>query len=171
MVSLYTIFTLLVLYQFKHFLADYPLQGKYMLGKFKPGWDFLGPLLAHVGVHGAMTLVICLCLKPYLWWLALVDMAIHFAMDRIKASPKYLGRYKAMSAAEFKDAAFILKEAESYRADPDKYADGSDELVKTYESRALAQIKSNTYFWWSLGLDQMVHHLTHYGVIYALLVL
>ena len=25
------------------------------------------------------------------------------------------------------------------------------------------------FFWWTLGLDQMVHHLTHYAIIYVLL--
>jgi uncharacterized membrane protein len=88
------VFALLLVFQAKHFLADFPLQGRYMLGKFKPGWDFLSPLLAHVSVHGLMTLAICLYVRPALWWLALVDMVAHFAMDRIKAGPKYLGRWK-----------------------------------------------------------------------------
>jgi len=25
------------------------------------------------------------------------------------------------------------------------------------------------YFWWALGLDQMIHHLTHYIVIYLII--
>lgn len=133
------IFLLLVIYQIKHFIADYPLQGKYMLGKFKPGWDFLGPLLAHVAVHGVMTFAISLAFKPHLAFkLAILDITIHFIMDRIKASPKYLGRFKPLTKETFPTA-----------TDQEK--------------------KSNTYFWWSLGLDQMVHHLTHYLLIYLLL--
>lgn len=41
-----TLFILLILFQIKHFVADYLLQGEYMLGKFKPGWSFLKPLLS-----------------------------------------------------------------------------------------------------------------------------
>jgi len=149
-----TVFALLIWFQVKHFLADYPLQGQYMLGKFKEGWDFLLPLLAHVGVHGAMTLGICLWLRPEMWWLALVDMAIHFTMDRIKAGPKWLGRFKPLTGPDFN------KYLDTY-----EHAEDADA-----RSNARQHLKGNVLFWWSLGLDQMVHHLTHYGVIYALLV-
>ncbi len=169
------IFVLLLVYQLKHFLADYPLQGKYMLGKFKPGWDFLGPLLAHVGVHGVSTLVICLVVNPLLWWLSLVDLAAHFTMDRIKASPKYLGRYKALSGGEFKEIQARIEQLEGYSSKV-PYSSGMT-VNETYKYRKLIaeeihdeklKFKHNTYFWWSLGLDQMVHHLTHYYIIYTL---
>ena len=120
--SMFELFALLAVFQAKHFVADFPLQGTWMLGKFRPGWDFVGPLAVHAGVHGAMTLAVALFVAPQLWWLGLLDMLVHFTMDRIKAGPKYLGRWK-----------------------PD-----------------------NKYFWWSLGLDQMVHHMTHYVCIYFL---
>ena len=60
-------------------------------------------------------------------------------MDRVKASPKMLGKFKALTANEFISA--------------------TDE-----------QKLNNKYFWWSLGLglDQAVHHLTHYFIIYLL---
>jgi hypothetical protein len=90
------VFTLLLIFQAKHFIADYPLQGKYMLGKFKADWSFFLPLLAHAGVHAAFTLAIALYFKPGLWWLSLVDLVVHFCVDRIKAGPKYLGRFKDM---------------------------------------------------------------------------
>lgn len=114
-------FVLLVVFQLKHFLADFPLQGKYMLGKFKGGWDWVVPLAAHCSVHSFFT---CLILWTFnrldaLWYLSYVDFAVHFAQDRIKASPNLLGRWK-----------------------PD-----------------------NKYFWWALGQDQAVHHLTHYFII------
>lgn len=129
------IFTLLIVYQLKHFLADYPLQGRYMLGKFKPGWGFLGPLATHAGLHAGLTYLIAviylqtklgklsLDIVGLILWLTLTDFVIHFTMDRIKAGPKYLGRFKDMM---------------------------------------------KPYFWWSLGLDQMVHHLTHYYLIWRL---
>lgn len=120
-----SIFVLLIVFQIKHFLADFPLQGRYMLGKFKAGWDFVWPLLAHVAVHGGLTLCIALAFGASIQLalgLALFDTVIHFVMDRIKAGPKYLGRYK-----------------------PDQ-----------------------PKFWWSLGADQAVHHMTHYAIILAL---
>lgn len=86
------IITLLIIFQFKHFLADFPLQGKYMLGKFKDkGWIL--PLASHCLVHGIMTLIIILAFNPGFWWLCLVDFILHFTMDRIKASKKLLGRF------------------------------------------------------------------------------
>lgn len=132
-----TVFVLLIVFQLKHFLADFPLQGPYMLQKFRPDWGFFLPLLAHAAVHGTFTLLITLAVTPDLWWLAIVDMAIHFTMDRIKASPRYLGRYKALTA-------------------------------KDYMAATEAEKQGNTYFWWALGFDQAVHHLTHYGLIWAL---
>ena len=115
-----TVFILLILFQIKHWICDFPLQNKYMLGKFKEsGW--VTPLLAHVGVHGAGTYIITVMFVSPLTaiGLALLDISIHFMMDRVKASPNMLGRFK-----------------------PD-----------------------NKYFWWSLGIDQGVHHLTHYAII------
>lgn len=119
---------LLVIFQFKHLAADYPLQTPYMLKKFQAeGWQI--PLAAHAGVHAAFTLAIAAVVQPSAWWVCLVDFVVHFAMDRVKASPSMLGRYKALSAAEFKTATPV-------------------------------QVVNNRYFWWSLGLDQTVHHLT-----------
>lgn len=94
-------FVLLVIYQIKHYLADFPLQRQYMLKKVSPRWDFLLPLAVHCGVHAVMTLAIVLIMKPELWWLAIVDFAVHFVMDRIKSGPKYLGRYNDISKTSF----------------------------------------------------------------------
>lgn len=94
---------LLVVFQFKHLLADYFWQTPWMLGKFKPtGWAL--PLAAHAGVHAAFTLAITVFVQPSAWWLCLVDFVVHFLVDRVKASPTMLGRFKALSAAEFKTA-------------------------------------------------------------------
>lgn len=89
-----TIFILLVLFQIKHFLADYPLQNRYMLGKFKEkGW--VAPLAAHASVHFVFTLLILVWLIPFpaAISLAAYDAFTHFGIDRVKASPKLLGRY------------------------------------------------------------------------------
>ena len=120
---MFEVFLLLIIFQLKHFLADFPLQGKYMLGKFKDGTEWILPLLAHVSVHGAFTLGIALIFNSSMWWIFLIDMIIHFTMDRIKASKNILGRFKI----------------------------------------------EDKRFWWSLGFDQAIHHLTHYFLIYLLL--
>ena len=116
-----SIFLLLVIYQLKHFICDYPLQNAYMLGKFKEsGW--VKPLLAHTGIHDIATFLIAFAFTNLFFLslsLAAFDLVVHFIMDRVKASPKMLGRF------DIKDKRF----------------------------------------WWSLGLDQMVHHLTHYAII------
>lgn len=95
------IFAGLVVFQNKHFLADYVLQNRYMLGKFRADWGFFCPLLAHAAVHAAFTFGICMVLQPQLWWLALVDGASHFVIDRIKAGPGWLGRFNDKNAAPF----------------------------------------------------------------------
>lgn len=87
-------FLLLIVFQIKHFLADFPLQFPYMLRKFRPGWDFVLPLTTHCLVHGALTLIIVLCVDWKLWWLAVFDFVTHFVMDRLKSGPRYLGRFK-----------------------------------------------------------------------------
>jgi hypothetical protein len=91
------IFILLVAFQIKHFMCDFPLQGRYMLGKFKErGW--IAPLAAHCGVHAVGTLVVLTLwsntANAALLAAAVFDFVMHFAMDRLKASPKMWGRYK-----------------------------------------------------------------------------
>lgn len=119
-----SIFILLVIFQVKHFICDFPLQREYMLKKMMPGWEFVPPLALHCSVHAVMTLMIVMVYNPALWFCALIDFATHFIMDRIKSGPKYLGRYH----------------------DRDKSG-----------------------FWNALGFDQMVHHLTHLGIIWIII--
>jgi len=159
-----SVFILLLVYQLKHFLADYPMQTSWMLGKFKEkGW--VAPLAAHAGIHAAFTLVISEYFllstrsRPSVWLpfaLAAFDFAVHFSMDRLKASPTLLGRWKPMTKVEL-IAANITATA--------VHIPGVERAVEGARKR----IRGNTYFWWTLGLDQMVHHLTHYALI-ALLV-
>ncbi len=118
-------FFLLVIYQIKHFVADFPLQREYMLRKTRPEWDFLLPLSMHCLVHASLTLLICLIFNASLWWLAIFDFVIHFLMDRLKSGPRYLGRFNNLKRSGF---------------------------------------------WNVLGLDQMVHHLTHIYIIYMIVI-
>jgi len=137
-----TVFILLAIFQVKHFLADYPLQTGYMLGKFKPSPDYIGPLHAHASVHAALTFIIVLVFSswPLAILTAIFDHTVHFLVDRLKASPKLLGRHKSLTA-------------------------------KDYPTATEKQRRGNKYFWWSLGFDQMAHHFTHYAIIYFILVM
>jgi hypothetical protein len=118
------IFGLLIIFQLKQFLADFPLQNRYMLQKTRSDWSFIPPLALHCAIHAIITLVIALLIIPSLWWLAFVDFVIHFTMDRIKAGPRYLGRFRDTNSIGF---------------------------------------------WMSFGFDQMVHHFTHYWIIWMLI--
>jgi hypothetical protein len=89
-----TIFTLLILFQIKHFICDFPLQNRYMLGKFKDYPDYIMPLLSHSAVQGFGTLLIIALHAPIFWPLAILDLVTHFFIDRIKADRKLLGRWK-----------------------------------------------------------------------------
>lgn len=145
------LFILLIIFQLKHFLADYPLQGKYMLGKFKDkGWIL--PLGAHCLVHALFTYIIAICYTTQTISIiaAVADFIIHFAMDRVKASPKMLGRFTAMTKGQMLNIVAVREHNKN----------------KEYGKDI---IRSNVFFWWSLGLDQMVHHLTHYGLIALIL--
>ena len=119
------IFVLLILFQIKHFAADYPLQTQYMLGKFKRD-DWIMPLSFHSGVHALFTLTIAITFANSLYtiiFVTITDFIIHFIMDRIKASPDLLGKWKP----------------------------------------------TDTMFWNIVGIDQMVHHFTHYFIIYIII--
>ena len=95
------IFILLLVFQVKHFVADYPLQRRYMLLKGRSGWDFVLPLSAHCGVHAFTTLLIVAFTAPDLYWLAGVDFVSHFIMDRLKSGPRYLGRFNDRDRATY----------------------------------------------------------------------
>jgi hypothetical protein len=148
--SLQLMAVLLVAFQFKHFLADYPFQTEFMLGKFKDtGW--FEPLAAHCAVHAFGTATIAYFVGapgPLMYLLPLLDFVVHFLMDRQKASPYRWGRFKALTG----DAFLKVK---------------ADAATGSYYERnaALVALRDNKLFWWSLGFDQMVHHLTHYAII------
>lgn len=96
------VFILLVVFQFKHFLCDFPLQFSFMIKrKCSPNWDFFFPLLAHALMHGIFTLITCLLIRPDLWYLAPLDVVTHFTLDRLKSGPRYLGRFNDHQKASF----------------------------------------------------------------------
>lgn len=161
------IWLLLIVYQIKHWVADYPLQGKFMLGKFLPWPKYILPLTAHAAVHGVMTFVIAMFFKPEIALaLGVFDFATHFIVDRLKASPDIGGRFKAMSKDEYVSYQERIKILSTWSVPP--ISGEVMEARKILESEFAAKMKSNVYFWWALGADQMAHHLTHYFIIWQL---
>lgn len=158
---MFLLLALLVIFQFKHYYADYKLQNEYMLGKFKEkGW--VKPLAAHCFVHASFTFVIAaITLNLYtMFALAAFDFIVHFIMDRIKASPKLLGRHKAISPEKYKQLKNDIL-VTSKVGDWEAFDQARDMFGMAMES--------NRKFWLALGIDQMVHHLTHYVIIFVIL--
>lgn len=158
------IWILLIVYQIKHFLADYLFQTPYMLGKFKKFPDFIHPLAQHASVHAGFTIIISVCSGArgdVTLGIGLLDFVAHFIVDRVKASPDMLGRFKALSTNEMRD----IIQNKTY---VERFPGTQTSLqIKQIDGERL---ESNKYFWWALGADQMAHHLTHYAII-AILVL
>jgi hypothetical protein len=98
------ILQLLIIFEIKHFIGDFPLQREYMLKKVLPGWGFFIPLATHCAVHAGLALAIILWVNPMLWWLAAIDFVVHFLMDRIKSGPNYLGRFNDKAKASYWNA-------------------------------------------------------------------
>ena len=122
--TLLSILLLYLAFRAKQFICDFVLQTDWMaLNKGKPGMEGFKPLLVHSAVHGAGTFIVALIFAPAFWWLGLVDIIVHAAVDRFKG---------------------IL----SYR--------------KGWQP-------TDRWFWWSFGLDQEAHNLTH--VAYMLVIL
>ena len=102
----------------KHVIADFFLQNSWMaIGKDqKKGWAL--PLLAHCLVHLAVAMALILIIAPRFWFVALIDFAIHIAVDRAKG---------------FCVSSFRVKQ-------------------------------EHQWFWWLIGIDQAMHHLTGFGL-------
>lgn len=165
------IYLLLIIYQIKHLLADGPLQVEFMLAKFKDK-DWAMPLAAHAGVHAGFTLLIVgiVSQNPLLTLgCAALDFSIHFTVDRIKASPKLLGRFKAMTKDDYEmhniQIDLLISANKRKTIDDVIFERKKNKLTKNFDDVK----KNNNYFWWSLLADQALHHITHYGIIFLTL--
>lgn len=128
---------LLIVFQFKHFIVDYIIQiaDPEHTRKFDIfGW--FSPLLKHASHHGLGSLAITALYLSYsnigftsiafiflIIGVLVFDTAVHFTVDRIKASPNFLGKYCYPTKEYFR----------------------------------------------SVGLDQMMHHFTHYIIIFTVM--
>jgi hypothetical protein len=83
-----TVWGLLFLYiafRLKQFTCDFILQSDWMaLTKGEKGEEGYRALFSHAATHAGGTLVIVLLMAPALWWLAVVDLLVHGAIDRLK---------------------------------------------------------------------------------------
>lgn len=88
-----TLFDLLLLYicfRIKQFAGDFLFQTDWMaLTKGKPGFTGYKALFSHTIMHGIGTMIIALIFAPGLWWLGLVDFAVHSLIDRLKGIITY----------------------------------------------------------------------------------
>lgn len=148
---------LMIFFLLKHFIADFILQTEYHLKKFLPDWGFFLPLLDHCMIHALFTAGILFLCRPDLMWLAAVDAVVHFFVDRIKAGPKYFGRFKALSGQEFMNIR-IYKETTG----------DIGSILDTNLANNAKKLRGNTLFWWSLGLDQLAHSLTYVYIIWKM---
>ena len=81
------IFFLLIVFQFKHLIADYYLQFSYMYMNKGQDKGWIMPLVHHAGIHGIFTffIVIWFVSWPLAIGLMLFDFVTHFVTDRWKA--------------------------------------------------------------------------------------
>ncbi|SFL74739.1 Protein of unknown function [Bradyrhizobium sp. NFR13] len=100
----------------KHVIADFLLQNAWMaMGKDqRTGWAL--PLLVHCAIHGVLTTLFVAAVQPKLWFIGLVDFAIHITIDRAKG----------LCVSHF------------------------------------GVTQGHRWFWWLIGIDQALHHLTDF---------
>ena len=83
------ILVLLIAFQIKHFIADYPLQFPYMYENKGKSIGWIEPLFIHSSVHAFFTAMIVFTFtgSPELMMAAIVfDLTTHFIIDRWKAT-------------------------------------------------------------------------------------
>ena len=74
-----------ILFTVKHVLADFILQTSWMWRTKDKEHGWVAPLAAHAGCHSGFTLAVTLIINPALWWLGVVDLALHATIDRSRA--------------------------------------------------------------------------------------
>ena len=98
-------------------IALAPLVGWMATGKDRrTGWAL--PLLVHCLIHGVLTTLIVIAVMPRLWFIGVIDFAIHIIVDRAKGL-----------------------------------------CVSTFNVTS-----EQVWFWWLIGIDQALHHLTGFGL-------
>jgi hypothetical protein len=82
--SVWTMTILAIVMTTKHYVADFLFQNAWIARGKECACGWFLPLTTHVLGHAILTLLIAFAVAPRLWWLALVDFAVHFTIDRGK---------------------------------------------------------------------------------------
>lgn len=87
---------LFFLFELKHFICDGLLQTRYHLGKFEPKFrQYAMPLLSHAAINAVGAALIALAYNyKVAFYICVLEIILHFIIDRVKASPKILGRWQ-----------------------------------------------------------------------------
>lgn len=86
-------YSLLLYLVIKHFLADFPLQTKWMVNH--KGRN-IHALVTHVGIHVLMSSVVLLFLKIQFWkllFLVFFEFLFHMMVDYLKVQKEFGGKY------------------------------------------------------------------------------
>jgi hypothetical protein len=84
--SLTSIVFLYLAFRAKQLTGDFLLSSWSARDKSKPfGQGGLRALSLHAGIHAACAFVVLMIFAPLFWWLAIVDFAVHFFIDKCKA--------------------------------------------------------------------------------------
>jgi hypothetical protein len=97
-VPLWSFCGLLLVFAFKHFIADFVMQTNWIARGKERSEGWFAPLAVHVCCHAVLTLAIALAVAPRLWWLALVDLVVHWVIDRAKTLTGYHGGWSVEKA-------------------------------------------------------------------------
>ena len=94
----YTLAALALVFAVKHLLAAFIFQTGWIAHGKEATAGWIVPLAAHAGIHAVLTLAIAVAVRPSLWWLAILDLVVHFAIDRGKTLAGRWGRWTASDA-------------------------------------------------------------------------
>ena len=133
------IFVLLLAFQIKQLLCDYPIQPEFLLKRFQS--SSVNGLLLYSFFHGFFTLAICLILTtasfPLAAGLALLDVGIDFVLGLTRSKSDLLARFRPLDLQEFTVASRKAK-------------------------------RQHRLYWIFFGIDQALHHMTHFSIVYIL---
>lgn len=133
------LFLMLLAFEFKQFLCDYPIHPTFILKSFQT--DNNRAFLFHAGIHALLTLAICLIFTtaefPLALMLAGLDFFMDFALAIFRSRTGFIARFKPLDLDEFMEASRHQK-------------------------------VQHRLYWLFYGLDRMIHHVTYFAIIYIL---
>lgn len=133
------IFILLLAFQLKQFFCDYPIYPEFLLKRFKGSG--LTAFIVHSGIHSFMTLGICLILSSSGFGLAVLMACLDFVIDFM------LNQFRSRSETIARFRPLDLDE---------------------FLAASRKEKRNHRLYWAFFGLDQTIHHLTHYAIVFVL---